>query len=461
MARVLLVSNRLPVTISKTADGVRVQRSSGGLASALRASRELASALWIGWPGSVTDIGDAAWQTINERFTELGVVPVILSASDLAGYYDAFANSVIWPIFHYLPGQVPTRIEGWREYVSVNEQFAEVVSRHYQPGDHIWVHDYQLLLLPAMLRERIPGARIGFFLHIPFPDAELFAILPNREAMLRGVLGADTIGFHTKRYRANFRFAAKRLLGVESSESELEVDHRRVRVGVFPVSVDAHEFEERAQRADVTAEVAALRGDGSGKLLVGVDRLDYTKGIPRRLLALEHLLENNPGWHGRVRLVQVAVPSRDTVGAYRRFGREVNTLVGEINGRFGTPHWTPVHYVHRSISETQLLALYRAADVMLVTPIRDGMNLVAKEFLATRSDDNGVLMLSEFAGAAAELIEAVIVNPFDIERTAGQLDEALRMPAAEQAARMRALRGHVFDYDVGRWTREFLAALAD
>jgi len=287
------------------------------------------------------------------------------------------------------------------------------VASHYQPGDLIWVHDYQLLLLPQLLRRRLPDARIGFFLHIPFPAEELFRTLPERDEVLEGLLGADLVGFHTPAYLRHFA-ASLTLLGLTVDIDRVQLSNREVRLGVFPMGIDADSFGSMAQSPDIEEEVRAIKGNGNQRLLVGVDRLDYTKGIPRRLLAYERMLELHPELRERVRLMQVAVPSRTNVEAYQEYRSVVDGLVGRINGVFGTPHWVPVHYIYRGISESELVALYRAADVMVVTPLRDGMNLVAKEFVASRTDEDGVLVLSEFAGASWELPEAIQVNPYDV-----------------------------------------------
>jgi trehalose 6-phosphate synthase/phosphatase len=449
MSRIILVSNRLPVTVARDDHGVRVERSVGGLATALREPHERSGGVWIGWPGP----------TDGMPAQEMGAVPVHLTAREVERFYESFANGVIWPLFHYLTGNLPLRVEGWDEYKSVNARFAEVVCEQYRPGDRIWVHDYQLMLVPEYVRERVPDARIGFFLHIPFPSAELFAVLPGRQQLLHGLLGADLIGFHTSWYRSHFVDSIARILQIETVDDHIQLDGRTIRLGVFPISIDSQVYHERALGPEVEFEVSRLRAQ-PGKLLVAIDRLDYTKGIPRRLIAFEHLLETRPEWRERVRMIQLAVPSRTGVRAYRRFRQEVDALVGHINGTFGTAHWTPIHYLYRSVPEAQLLALYRAADVMLVTPVRDGMNLVSKEFIATRSDEQGVLVLSEFAGAAEQLRDAILVNPFDIEAAAERYHDALMMPSAEQRQRMRVLRQNVFDYDVHRWTREFLGALA-
>jgi len=461
MDRLILVSNRLPVTVSVDAhDSVCVTRSVGGLATGLRHPHEQRNGVWIGWPGTTDQqLPASKRERLERQLAEHGTMPVYLSAREVSRYYEGFANGVLWPLFHYLIGEVPLRMPGWDTYQEVNERFADAVARQYREGDVIWVHDYQLLLVPEALRRRVPGARIGFFLHIPFPSSDVFAMLPQRERILRGLLGADLVGFHTARDALHFGLALERILGREVDGDTVLDGGRRVRIGVFPMGVDAADFERRARDAKVDEAARRARGDGTCALLVGVDRLDYTKGIPRRLLAFEELLTRHPELRGCVRLVQVVVPSRSNVDAYRRLRRDVDGLVGRINGAFGSAEWVPIHYLYRSVPEEELLALYRAADVMLVTPLRDGMNLVAKEFVACRGDEDGVLVLSEFAGAAAEMREAVIVNPYDVDALAAAIHRALTMPDAERRRRMRGLRQHVFDHDVHRWADSFLDAL--
>jgi trehalose 6-phosphate synthase/phosphatase len=389
------------------------------------------------------------------------LVPVPLSGDQVTRYYEGFSNGVLWPLFHYLIEQIPLQVSDWDAYVEANERFADVVAASYRPGDLIWVHDYQLLLLPGLLRRRIPDARIGFFLHIPFPSEELFRTLPARERILEGLLGADLVGFHTPAYLRHFATSLIDILGLSVEIDRVQLPDREVRLGVFPMGVDAAMFDALAADPAVEEEARAIRGDGSVRLLVGVDRLDYTKGIPRRLLAYERMLHAHPELRERVRLLQVAVPSRTGVGAYQDFRTLVDQLVGRINGAFGTPRWVPVHYIFRALSESDLVALYRAADVMLVTPLRDGMNLVAKEFIASRRDGDGVLVLSEFAGAAWELPEAVRVNPYDVEGAAEVYYRALTMPADERKARLVPLRSRVRAFDVHRWVSSFLEQLEE
>jgi trehalose 6-phosphate synthase/phosphatase len=340
----------------------------------------------------------------------------------------------------------------------VNERFADAVARRVRPGDRVWVHDYHLMLVPRLVRARCPGARIGFFLHTPVPDAAALAAVPQRAALLDGLLGADVVGFHTPAYADRFVDGVRSVLGRAARDGAVDGGGHPVHVGAFPMGIDAGAFAARASDPRVGAEVARLRA-GGGPLLVGVDRLDYTKGIPQRLEAFARLLELRPELRGRARLLQVAVPSRESVPAYRALRAAVESLVASINARFGGDGWTPVEYLYGSVDAVRLSALHRAADVMLVTPLRDGMNLVAKEFVASRTDDDGVLVLSRHAGAAAELRAALLVDPADVEGLARSYDAALTMSAPERRVRMRRLRASVGAHDVFRWAGEFLDAL--
>lgn len=460
MSRILIVSNRLPVTVTRDGDaGLKVERSAGGLANGLKAPHESSGGLWIGWPGFSGDLSPDQQAELDARCRELSVVPVPLSADETERYYEGYCNGLLWPLFHGFLGQLPLDVPDWPVYEAMNRRFADAVAAHHQPGDLVWVHDYQLMLVPRMVRQRLPTARIGFFLHIPFPSPEAFRTLPARERLLDGLLGADLVGFHTASYLRNFMGAVLHVLGVSADVDRVTWQGRASSLGVFPMGIDAKAFEAAASSYEASQLLNEFRGSMHEQLLVGIDRLDYTKGIPRRLLAFERLLERYPQLHGRVRLVQVAVPSRTNVDAYAEFRTQVDALVGRINGRFGSPQWAPVHYVYRGLSEAGVVALYRAADVMLVTPIKDGMNLVAKEFCAARSDEDGVLVLSEFAGAAAELAEALHVNPYDIDGTAAAIHRALTLPREERRTRMVAMRRRVFHYDVHHWAREFVEGL--
>jgi len=461
MPRLLIVANRLPITVGITDGKVEVQRSTGGLATGLMRPHENSDGLWIGWSGAPADLNAEQQATLDRELAAMRLVGVPLSGDLVSRFYEGYSNGVLWPLFHYLLDQMPLQVNHWEGYVEANEAFAEAVAAHYRPGDMIWVHDYQLFLLPGLLRERLPGARIGFFLHVPFPSEELFRTLPSRDRLLRGMLGADLVGFHTPAYLRHFATSLTDILGLVVEIDRVQLPGREVRLGVFPMGVDAAAFAAMAADPAIDGEVHAIRGDGSVRILVGVDRLDYTKGIPRRLLAYERMLETHPDLREKVRLVQVAVPSRTNVGAYQDFRALVDGLVGRINGAYGTPRWVPVHYIFRGLPESDLVALYRAADVMLVTPLRDGMNLVAKEFVASRTDGDGVLVLSEFAGAAWELPEALQVNPYDVEGAAEQYYRALTMSREERRARLAPLRTRVHTFDVHRWVASFIECLAE
>jgi trehalose 6-phosphate synthase/phosphatase len=458
MARLLIVSNRLPVTVRLAEGKVAVEQSSGGLATGMKGPHDRLGGLWIGWPGALDALPDDARSEADRRLAELRLVPVPLTAEEIARYYEGYSNTVLWPLFHYAIARLPQEVRDFEVYEAVNARFAEAVASHYQPGDLVWVHDYQLMLVPQKLRELIPDALIGFFLHIPFPSSEIFRLLPQREELLAGLLGADLIGFHTATFMRHFASSVLRLAGAPTEVDRIRWRAREVRLGVFPMGIDAAKFSERAASPEVKAIVDAHRAGGE-QLLVGIDRLDYTKGISRRLVAFERLLRRHPELREKVRLVQVAVPSRENVEAYRELREEVDAMVGRIHGEFATPGWSPVHYLYRNLPQDEIVALYRAADAVLVTPLRDGMNLVAKEFVASRPDEDGVLVLSEFAGAAAELSEALFVNPYDIERTAGALHRALTMPPDERRTRMEILRHRVMTYDVHWWARSLVSRL--
>ncbi|MPY88001.1 MAG: bifunctional alpha,alpha-trehalose-phosphate synthase (UDP-forming)/trehalose-phosphatase [Luteitalea sp.] len=442
-------------------EDVRLIPSSGGLATGLRGWHQESEGVWVGWPGEVHRLTAPQRSKLEERFSQERLAPVYLSSDEIQRYYDGFSNGVLWPLFHYLLDRIPLDASNWDAYRQVNEKFADAVVHVSRRDDMIWVHDYQLMLLPALLRDRLPEARIGFFLHTPFPSSEIFRLLPWRQEVLRGVLGADLVGFHTRAYLRHFVNSVVHIDGHEVDVDRVQVDGREVRLGAFPMGVDVEAFTALAEDRRVIEEVAAIRRQaGDNRILLGVDRLDYTKGIPRRLLAFGRLLERNPELADHVRLIQLAVPTREKVESYKAFRREVEELVGRLNGIYGKVNSVPVHYLRRSVTRRQLVALYRAADVMLVTPLRDGMNLVAKEFVASRVDEDGVLVLSEFAGAATELGEAIVVNPYDINGAAAAINYALSMGASERRTRMRALRRRVVSHDVHRWARTFLERLA-
>jgi trehalose 6-phosphate synthase/phosphatase len=456
--RLVIVANRLPVTVRVDGGDVTVAPSAGGLATGLLGVHERSRSLWIGWSGVAASSAPATASAVDARLTEVGAVGVPLSDAEISAFYHGYANGVLWPALHDRPVPSLEAPGAWAAYRAVNARYADVIARHVRPGDRVWVHDYHLMLVPRLLRARCPDVRIGFFLHTPFPALRALTRIPEHAALLDGLLGADVVGLHTSGYVAHFRDAARAVLGRRPDATTVPDGERPVLLHACAMSVDASAFEARAQSPAVLREAATLRAAG-GRLLVGVDRLDYTKGIPERLRAFGRLLERNPALRGQVRLLQVAVPSREEVPAYQRLRVEVEALVGQLNRRFGTAEWTPVGYHHCSVSATTLSALYRAADVMLVTPHRDGMNLVAKEFVAGRPDEDGVLILSAHAGAAAELRTALLVDPADVDGLASAYETALALSPAERRVRMRRLRRCVRRHDVHQWARECLLLL--
>ena len=458
--RLLIVANRLPLTVSAEASGPKIEQSTGGLATGLRGPHEKGEGLWFGWPGALTGLREKARRDALRQLRHQRFVPIELQREEVSSYYNDFSNGVIWPTFHYMTERVPMTAPGWDVYRRVNERFADAVAREWRAGDVIWVHDFHLMLVPELLRQRLPDARIGFFLHIPFPSSEVFRILPWRAELLRGLLGADLIGFHTLSYLRHFAASLLRILGLEVEVDRVTWTEREVRLAALPMGIDVAAFTGFGSDPTVQQEAAALRAQSAGaKIVLGIDRLDYTKGILRRLMAFERLLEMRAPGDPPVQLVQVAVTSRSDVTAYQSFKRSVDELVGRINGRFGTANHTPIRYMNRGLDTREVTALYLAADVMLVTPLRDGLNLVAKEFVASRQDGDGVLVLSEFAGVAAELPEALQFNPYDIEGAAKTLMTALSMPDEERRRRMTSMRAVIARHDVHRWVTTFLDEL--
>jgi trehalose 6-phosphate synthase len=410
---------------------------------------------WVGWSGLADE--DAG----PFEHDDIPLVPVALSADDVAGFYDGFANDTLWPLYHDAIRTPSFQQEWWEAYVSVNQRFADGAASAAAPGAIVWVHDYHLQLVPAMLRERRPDLRIGFFLHIPFPPQELFMRLPWREEILRGILGADVVGLQRRGAAENLALCARRLLDAHGAVPGLTLDGRRIEVGAFPISIDVAEFEEMAHRPETQALAARLRArlGEPDVVMLGIDRLDYTKGIDVRLEAFRDLLANGDLDRQRCALVQVAVPTRERIEHYADERRRVEQLVGEINGEFSRLGYPVVHYLHQNVPLDELSALYQVGDVMLVTPLRDGMNLVAKEYAASRVDGGGVLVLSEFAGAADELGDALLVNPHDREAVQRAMLEAASMDPVEARARMASIRQAVRANDVTHWAHMFLSRL--
>src|SRR5262245_11176648 len=460
--RLIVVSNRLPLTMRRTADRWVDEHSPGGLATALGPTIARLGGQWIGWPGESGEGKDEARRQALERWEKHhGLIAVDLPAALSQRFYQGYSNQTLWPLFHHFPSSLVYDPEGWEAYVEANRRFRDVILDRWRPGDLVWIHDYHLMLLPEMLRESVPEATIGFFLHIPFPSSDVFRVLPRREELLRGLLGADCIAFQTHAYLQHFRASILRILGVPSQMDRVRADDRFVRLEAQPIGIVPHDFTGPLERDPaVRRSLLELRRRFAGRqILLAVDRLDYTKGIPERLRTYRRLLERSPYWRGRVVLVQIAVPSRERIPLYAQLRRQVNELVGEINGALGTPDWTPVVYIRRAITRSELVALYAAAHVGWVTPLLDGMNLVAKEYVTCQAAGEGVLLLSEFAGAAAEMGEAFIVNPYDEERTWQALERALNMTRDERRERMAALRKRVLRNDALAWSERFLSSL--
>jgi trehalose 6-phosphate synthase len=464
--RVINVSNRLPVLIRRHASGTRLERSSGGLATALEAGWRDQPGVWIGWAGATPDESIEPLLVRAARRRSYTLRSVALTEEDIAKFYSGFANEIIWPLFHDMPSRCNFEPEYWATYQNVNRKFAAVVAETAQEHDFVWVHDYHLMLTAASLRQAGVRANMGFFLHIPFPSPDIFEKLPWKQPILKALLEFDVIGFQGDRDRSNFVSCLERLLpevAVERGTPDLLVGlaGRRSVVGTFPIGIDFEAFEHDAERPEIAAHAAEIRKRVADDVLVlGVDRLDYTKGIPERLKSFRLLLRRFPEMRGHITLVQVVVPSREEIPNYKHLRREVELLVSQINGEFTEPGWVPVHYIHRNLGREELLAYYRAADIGLVTPLKDGMNLVAKEFCAAQIDERGVLIVSEFAGAGPELrAGAIIVNPNDFSEVARALYDAAHMTAEEKRSRMRLLRQIVKDHNVHRWIRSFLQAV--
>jgi trehalose 6-phosphate synthase/phosphatase len=457
--RLLIVSNRLPMTMRVHDGTVRVQRSSGGLATGLRGVHEDSGGIWIGWPGLSTEQAGELWPEMQRTLNAAGAAGIPLSRHELDGFYSRYSNGALWPVLHARVDHPAPDDDAWVLYRAVNERYADAVTERLRPGDRVWVHDYQLMLVPRLVRERCPGARIGFFLHTPFPDPSSFAALPHAAELLEGLLGADVVGFHTSTYARRFLHAVGEQTHRRVRGDDVLTGSRRVHACAFPKGIDVASFDACASDPAVRAEARRIRGTHGVARFLGVDRLDYTKGIAERLLAFERLLTRSPDLRGRVQLSQLAVPSREDVSAYRALRGRVERVVNRINGAFARPGWAPVEYRYGSVDLPALVALYRAADVMLVTPIRDGMNLVAKEFVASRSDCLGTLVLGERAGAAEELRSSLLVDPSDTEALVRTYRTALDMSSAEQRSRMRGLRRIVAGNDVFRWAAGFLDTL--
>ncbi len=465
--RLLIVSYRLPFSIQQTQNGLTMRQNSGGLVSAVLSMaaqtgrHPTGQATKIHWFGHA----DPALQTVDPAAFEndsFVAHPVFLDETINKGFYEGFSNDLLWPLFHYFPSYASFRESDFEHYQQANIRFLDELLTHIEPDDLVWIHDFQLMLLPDMLRQLKPDAAIGYFFHIPFPTYEIVKLLPRiwRQNLLEGVLGADVVGFHTTDYGQHFLQSVAESLALPIIDGRVVLTNRSVAVRDFPIGVDFTKFNDGGQEVQV-ANTRQQYQDllRHNKLIFSVDRLDYTKGILYRLQGYERFLTQNPDWHQRVTFVMTVVPSRDKIGQYQELKREIEETVGQINGLFGSIGWQPIMYSYASLTFTELLAFYTACDVALITPIRDGMNLVCKEFVASRHDERGVLVLSELAGAAQELQEAIIINPTDTQEVANAIREGLTMPVAEQEQRMNAMRHHLKNHNVFRWSNNFLAAM--
>jgi trehalose 6-phosphate synthase/phosphatase len=469
MPKNIIVSNRLPVQAQKGNDSWSFTPTSGGLATGMKSVHQEGDSLWVGWPGISSDILDKKSKNqITQDLAENQLYPVFLNEDELDNFYFGFSNKCLWPLFHYFIEYHQFDNKQWEYYIQVNQKFADAVLEVIEDGDIVWVHDYQLMLCPQMIKDVNPEVTIGFFLHIPFPSFEIFRIFPERERLLNGLLGSDLIGFHTYDYERHFLSSVKRILNFEVNFNIILHHGREIVVNTFPMGIDYKKFEGAAvenlknnslESSELKKQISAHKLENKGKLILSIDRLDYTKGVVNRLLAFERFLDTYPEYHHKIRLVMLAVPSRSKVSQYQQLKRQTDEVVGRINGKFATVNWTPVWYYYRSMQFENLIDLYVSSDVAMITPFRDGMNLVAKEYLATRVENDGVLILSELAGSSKELPQALLVNPFDIEQLAQSIKTAIEMPLKEQQERNTISRKRIRRYDIDKWSSNFMNAL--
>lgn len=460
MSKTIIVSNRLPVSLQHKFGKFEFKPSAGGLATGLGSIYKEGENIWIGWPGNDVDSPEQRQEVIDELL-HLKMAPVFLSKEDIELYYEGFSNETIWPAFHYFTQYINYEDAYWKSYLEVNRKFCDAILEKADPEDTIWVHDYQLLLLPMMLREALPQATIAFFQHIPFPSYEIIRMLPWRKELLEGMVGADLIGFHTYDDMRHFLSAVGRILGLSNESGYIQTDNRLVNVDSFPMGIDYDKFAKAAVSKKSLANVKKFKSLlGEQQLLLTIDRLDYSKGIPQRIRVFDELLEANPEFHGKVSMIMVVVPSRAKVKSYMELKEEIDTLVGRINSKYSTLNWVPVHYFYRSFPFSELSAFYAMSDIALVTPLRDGMNLVCKEFVASKTDKKGVLILSEMAGASKELVDAVLVNPNDMQAVKESIITALNMPEDEQVLRISAMQASLKKYDIFQWVKVFMDRLA-
>ena len=465
--RLIIASNRLPYSIKKDEENegkYKFTQSSGGLVSGLKPIMKKKETLWLGWVDTDYDnLENEQKYELEKELRAKKCVPVFLEEEDIVNYYDGFSNSAIWPLFHYFCQFCEFNDHEWQSYKHVNERFCDELEKVARPGDTIWVHDYHLMLLPNLIRKRIPGVSIGFFLHIPFPSYEMFRILPYRSEVLEGLLGADLIGFHTYDYNRHFLSSCRRVLGIENHYGILTHDDRLIKTDAFPLGIDYELFESTSKKSQVRTKAREYIDNQVqvDKVILSIERLDYTKGIVDSLNAYELFLMRNPEWIENVVFTLIVVPSREGVESYMDLKSKIDEMVGAIQGKFSTQSWAPIDYYYQSFSFEDLCSMYVSSDIMLVSPLRDGMNLVSKEYLATHDNEGGVLILSEMAGSAQELSDALIINPYNIEDYVTSFKKALTMDKAEQKKRNGVMQNRLRQYTSQLWAEYFLQALTE
>lgn len=472
MGKTIIISNRLPVQLQISNGEITAIPSVGGLATGMKSVHTGGDSLWIGWSGLTDEeIPEELAPKIDKALAKHGSSKVNLNSNEVDGFYYGFSNRTIWPLFHYFLEYSEFELDSWNIYKDVNQKFADAILEKANDDDTIWVHDYQLMLVPQMVRKERPNISIGFFLHIPFPSYEIFRTLPWREEVLNGLLGSDLIGFHTYDYERHFLSSVRRLLGLDVSFNDIYLDDRVIKVDSFPMGIDYKKFSDAAKEHSEKSEKQQSelqrrldthkKSDPEAKFFLSIDRLDYSKGIAKRLYAFEYFLNKYPQYKEKVRLIILAVPSRSNVPQYQLLKKEIDELVGRINGEFSTVSWTPIWYFYRSMPFENLIDLYTSSDIAWLTPLRDGMNLVAKEYIATRTDKTGVLILSEMAGSANEMNESLLINPNNFEQIADALKEAITMPKVEQKRRNTILQKRLERYSVEKWANDFMNSLLD